>query len=249
MNKLFFFIGFIFLLLIVACSTPKVTEEVKKLPSVDANGWESDRIYFRAIGTEPFWSVSISEDVIVWSTPEEKIQFPGNTPIQAMDANVKKYVTDDGKGNRLELQIIQKPCSDGMSDHDYAYQVKVELTQQKETNTFLGCGNYLLHDKLAGKWQLQTSTSNDKPIILEFDSSTMTFAGNAQCNRYFGSLFSEKNTLRLHTIGSTKIACSEKDLEQVYLEKLSKVTSYQLVNKQLILMLPNGEQLTFVAFK
>lgn len=230
----------------VACGTPKVVEETKKVPTTDPNGWESDRVYFQAIGTEPFWSISISEDAITWTTPESKIQFPGSTPMQAMDANVKRYVSEDGKGNRLELQMVQKSCSDGMSDQDYTYQVKVQLVQ-KETTTFQGCGNYLLHEKLAGKWKLQTSTPTDKPIVLELDATKMTFAGNAHCNRYFGSLFSEKNSLRLHNIGSTKIACSQKDLEQIYVEKLSQVTSYRLVNNQLILLLPNGEQLTFRA--
>lgn len=247
MNRFFCFIGCLLLLFVVACGTPKVLEETKKVPTTDANGWESDRVYFQAIGTEPFWSISISDDAITWTTPESKIQFPGSTPMQAMDANVKRYVSEDGKGNRLELQIIQKSCSDGMSDQDYAYQVKVQLVQ-KETTTFQGCGNYLLHEKLAGKWQLQTSTPTDKPIVLELDATEMTFAGNAHCNRYFGSLFSEKNSLRLYNIGSTKIACSQKDLEQVYVEKLSQVTSYRLVNSQLILLLPNGEQLTFRGF-
>jgi heat shock protein HslJ len=247
MNKFFCFIGCLLLLFVIACGTPKVLEETKKVPTTDANGWESDRVYFKGIGTEPFWSISISEDAITWTTPESKIQFSGSAPMQSMDANVKRYVSEDGKGNRLELQILQKSCSDGMSNQDYAYQVKVQLVQ-KETTTYQGCGNYLLHEKLAGMWKLQTSTPTDIPIVLELDGTEMTFAGNAHCNRYFGSLYSEKNSLRLHNIGSTKIACAQKDLEQIYVEKLSQVTSYRLVNSQLILLLPNGEQLTFRAF-
>jgi uncharacterized membrane protein len=247
MKRFFYFVGCFLLLFIAACGNPKVLEETKKEPTSDANEWESDRVYFQAIGTEPFWSVFISEDSITWTTPESKIQFPGCAPIQAMDANVKKYVSEDGKGNRLEVQIVQKSCSDGMSDQDYLYQVKVQLSD-KETSYFQGCGNYLLHEKLVGKWQLQTSPPTDKPITLEFDTTNMTFSGNAYCNRYFGSLFSEKNTLQLQRIGSTKIACNQKDLEQIYLEKLSQVTSYRLVNSQLLLLLPNGEQLTFRAF-
>ncbi len=248
MNRFYCFIGCLLLLFVVACGAPKVVEETKKVPTTDANGWESDKVYFKAIGTEPFWSISISEDAITWTTPESKIQFPGSTPMQAMDANVKRYVSEDGKGNRLEVQMVQKSCSDGMSDQDYAYQVKVQLVQ-KETTTFQGCGNYLLHEKLAGKWQLQTSLPTNKPIVLEFDATEMSFAGNAHCNRYFGTFFSEKNSLRLLNISSTKIACNEKDKEQAYLQKLSSVVSYKMHQQHLILLLADGEQWTFEVFK
>lgn len=244
MNRFYCFIGCLLLLFVVACGAPKVVEETKKVPTTDANGWESDRVYFQAVGTEPFWSISISEDAITWTTPESKIQFPGSTPMQAMDANVKRYVSEDVKGNRLELQMVQKSCSDGMSDQDYAYQVKVQLSQ-KETTTFQGCGNYLLHEKLAGKWQLQTSTPTDKPIVLELDATEMTFAGNAHCNRYFGSLFTEKNSLRLYNIGSTKIACNEKDKELIYLESLQKITHFSLIKNELVLKNNDGIVLKF----
>ena len=64
MKKSFFF-G-ILVLTILSCKTASVSNttianEAEKLP------------YFKASGTEPFWSILISEDKIVYKTPEDSI--------------------------------------------------------------------------------------------------------------------------------------------------------------------------------
>lgn len=236
------------LVVVTSCGPTKNTMVEEKQATIDEDGWKSNEIYFRAIGTEPFWSVTIADDFIEWSNPTEKVIFVGTNSIQAMDANVKKYNTTNAQGKRLEVQIIQKKCSDGMSDDEHAYEVTLNFPDTNQ-EPLKGCGNYILPKDLIGTWELlhmeETNLTNlQKNILLELHDD-FTFTGNATCNRYFGKLFNEKKLLRLETIGSTKIACSEKEIEYLYLDYLQKITHFSRKKNELILLNDSGLQLKF----
>lgn len=74
---------------------------------------------FVATGNEPFWSVEVDGDALVYSTPE---QMPGTT-MQAEREDRPGAVVFRGRDGELafELEIADEPCQDSMSgwNHDF----------------------------------------------------------------------------------------------------------------------------------
>jgi uncharacterized membrane protein len=93
----------------------------------------------QAIGTEPFWNVTVTPKGIVYSTPEIKpITFPYTKPIQAQgrpeDAT---FIYRLQKGQQQGILTFQKnTCNDGMSDRLYDYSTILYLNNQVRA----GCG-------------------------------------------------------------------------------------------------------------
>ncbi|MFN6566253.1 hypothetical protein [Dendronalium sp. ChiSLP03b] len=79
---------------------------------------------FIARGTEPFWSITISKQGIVYSTPDVKKQtFPYVTPLKAQGrpADLVRVYRLRGRGNNTLILKKVSVCSDGMSDKNYPY--------------------------------------------------------------------------------------------------------------------------------
>ena len=98
---------------------------------------------FKAIGTEPFWSITTSEREVAYSTPELS---------DGVRLNVGSGYYKDGStgeerisfsatlnGEVLVLQIASGTCSDGMSDTVYPYTAKLRIGQRTEQ----GCAKKL----------------------------------------------------------------------------------------------------------
>lgn len=76
---------------------------------------------FRALGTEPFWSANYASGKLTWSTPElpDGITLPAGR----IDADGTAIVTATLEGRKLQLEVRQESCSDGMSDTVYPLSV------------------------------------------------------------------------------------------------------------------------------
>lgn len=71
-------------------------------------------------------------------------------------------------------------------------------------------------------------------VSLQFQGGKLN--GKAVCNRYFSDYSTEKNTLKIGNIGSTKMMCPEQsELEHEYLDLLAKVQEYEIQKNQLYL--------------
>ncbi len=93
----------------------------------------------QAIGTEPFWSVTVTPKGIVYSAPEIKpITFPYTKPIQAQGRPEDvAFVYRLQKGQQQGILMFQKnSCNDGMSDRLYDYSTILYLNNQVRA----GCG-------------------------------------------------------------------------------------------------------------
>ena len=80
----------------------------------------------RALGTEPFWAVTIDENGLVYSgvdRPEERA--PNAGPQMAGTTAMWSGQTDQGRV--LGVTLIETPCSDGMSDRTYPLTARVEI--------------------------------------------------------------------------------------------------------------------------
>ncbi|HQS98224.1 MAG: hypothetical protein B7X90_13260 [Novosphingobium sp. 17-62-19] len=104
-------------------SAPFVTPTAVEPPaSMAAEVSSSDiPIRFRAIGTEPFWSVQVQDGKLTYSTPE----MPDGLTVPATLRRSGQIVTYSAtiEGKPLELEVSRQTCSDGMSDTVYPLAV------------------------------------------------------------------------------------------------------------------------------
>lgn len=84
---------------------------------------------FTAVGTEPFWSVTVSRNGIVYSTPDAKnIKYPYTAPKAASSRPLDLLRVYKLNGKTSGFLVIKKgSCSDGMSDRVYPYDATVIL--------------------------------------------------------------------------------------------------------------------------
>ncbi len=122
----------LFILVLSACNQaakPAATApKTNQAPNQEA-------VAFVCMGTEPFWSVEISEKAIVFQSPEiAPVSYPYVAP-QTGDAGAV-YITPPGGGKSgMKITITPGACSDGMSDVEYPYFVVVE----REGQILRGC--------------------------------------------------------------------------------------------------------------
>ena len=100
-------------------------------PSYPAPGYPSGETSYRAIGTEPFWDLEIGRDLIFTDRGNNvSVSQPAPQPIQGVAGPT--YRTD-----RLEVNIVHRQCSDGMSDRSYPDTVDVRVDGRQR---YRGCG-------------------------------------------------------------------------------------------------------------
>ena len=85
---------------------------------------------YRAVGTEPFWGLTIDQSELTFTRPEaQPVVQPRPEPIIGIAGEI--YQTP-----RLHVNIVHARCSDGMSDRTYPDKVQVDVDGQR----FEGCG-------------------------------------------------------------------------------------------------------------
>ena len=215
--------------------------------------------FFKAIGTEPFWNVSISKDEISYTSINETENFtvPYATPITAADANVKLY-RSKSDSHAIEVTVMQGKCGDGMSDksHDYAVKAGIKRVGETDYKYLNGCGSYIIDKRLNTVWTLKEL--NGKPVTkedfgqelpyIDLHSDIASFTGFGGCNRIKGKInFSSDNSINFGEVIATKMMCLENNKESVFLRGLQSVTHFTLKDNKLNLM--NGSQIVAVLTK
>ena len=209
-------------------------------------------LYFKAMGSEPFWRLEISENQIKLITIEDSITTPHVTPIQAMDANVKRYAIQT-ESSQMTIQMAQSECTNPSGAlSPYSVKIDYKKNTDKDFIKMNGCGEYITNYRLHDIWALEQlngsyitkSDFNKEFPTMEINASTNTFLGFAGCNRMSGSLFFEKGLLRFTKIVTTEMMCiSNKEPE--FLKALQSSTTYKIENNRLSLSNPNGVVLVF----
>lgn len=88
----------------------------------------TDKILFRAFGTEPFWGTEVRKSGVIFSiSGMDSTLFAYTEPVSASgrpEEYFKTYFLKHKNGKKAQL-VIKKaedcPCSDGMSDNEYEY--------------------------------------------------------------------------------------------------------------------------------
>jgi heat shock protein HslJ len=247
------------LLTFLSCKTPSIPIlKHSKSDNSIANNFEKDgnagNIYFKSSGTEPFWSLTISNSKIVFKTITDSIVTPHVEPILAMDANVKLYRIKTETA-QLNIQISQQNCVNEMSGNTSPYTVSVEHKQNtnSEFEKLKGCGQYVTDYRLNDIWVLEELNgrkiskqdfSKEFPL-LEIHSSENKFLGFAGCNRMNGSLFFEKEKLQFTNLITTKMMCEPANKEAEFITALQRSHTYQINNNRLILSNSSGIKTIF----
>jgi uncharacterized membrane protein len=103
-------------------------------PDAPANPLAAFEGEIRAVGTEPFWGLRISETEITLERmdhPSSKRPNPGPT----LDGERAIWRTPTPDGDELVVTLWEEACSDGMSDLTYVYQARVQVGDE----TLSGC--------------------------------------------------------------------------------------------------------------
>lgn len=239
-------------------NSEKATEKTEdstevKMSAQDAMSQEQ-QAYFTATGTEPFWSIELFDNHIVYKTPTDSIETPYAEPVRAADANVKRYNIQT-ESVELHIQIQQKECTNGMSGKVSPYSVTVEIKKniEKEFQKLEGCGHYITDYRLHDIWLLETlkgtKVANEdfksELPTMEINAAENKFIGYAGCNRMNGSLFFEKGLLRFTNVNATKMMCEPTNKESEFLKALQSSTAYSIENNRLTLSNPSGIQTIF----
>lgn len=214
----------------------------------------TDAIYFRASGTEPFWGLELSENQIKLTTIGDSIVTPHTLPVTAMDTNMKMYKLQTESAEMI-VQIVESECTNAMSGKVSPYTVNINYRQNSdEAFTIVeGCGDYITDYRLHDIWVLEELNgekitpkdfSNEFPAM-EINSTTNKFSGFAGCNQMNGSLFYEKGLLYFTNIATTKMMCEPANKEAVFLKALQSSTTYTIGNNRLTLSNPDGVLLIF----
>jgi uncharacterized membrane protein len=93
-------------------------------------------IILRALGTEPFWAVTITAQEIRFEAPDDpgRVVFPAVRTQRVRERQVYRVRND--RGDALEVTVREQSCSDGMSDAYYALAVEVQINGR----AYSGCG-------------------------------------------------------------------------------------------------------------
>lgn len=90
---------------------------------------------FRALGTEPFWAIHVTDDRLRYMTPEDQ---EGQSVPFVREQTVRDELTLSATLNDLPLVVTLRAgtCSDGMSDRIYPYAVTLRFGDESRQ----GCG-------------------------------------------------------------------------------------------------------------
>lgn len=253
---------FIFVSFAYGCNENKIVEKTDAFSTdstkVEATHrtslYKDPQPYFFASGAEPFWSIAMFEEEIIFKTPTDSIKTPNEGPSKMSDANKTRYdiVTELVE---LNIDIQSQECMNAMSGANSPYTVSIELKDNSDTNfqKMTGCGHYNTDYRLHDIWLLERLNGgkvdqenfNEELPTMEINAAENTFMGYTDCNRMKGVLIFEKNLLRFTNIRTTKMMCKNTNKESEFLQALQNSTTYSIENNRLTLSNPSGTQAVF----
>lgn len=168
-----------------------------------ADGIPADeRAVYRAIGTEPFWSLTIGGGRMVYEAPGHRriaIDMPQAQPF----FSGRRYTS-----TAFMVEITPGPCSDGMSDRSYPDVVRITFPDRRAPLS--GCGGPPLAPATLAdtNWaivEISGARVSGERYSLSFDGGRIS--GQAGCNRFSGGYRQNGETLTIGALAMTRMAC------------------------------------------
>lgn len=160
----------------------------------------------RGRGNEPFWSVELGADAIVF-TPMDGAPVTIEPVPAARSENGAAIYEATTDGGPFVLTVTDAICADTMTGMPFPKTVSVALGETR----FEGCGGEPA-TLLIGDWMIATidgrpPVSGSMPnIAFDVDGK---FAGGGSCNRFFGGYTLSGEGLAISEMGSSMMACDE----------------------------------------
>ncbi|AQR72946.1 META domain-containing protein [Sphingomonas sp. LM7] len=169
---------------------------------------QSNAAPYRALGTEPFWSLTIDGSTIRYEPAGGRVVRVAK-PRPIVGFNGERY-----QARGMTVDITHVECSDGMSDRTFHDTVTVTLRGR----TLRGCGGEVLSETpeqtslLEGDWRIESINGR---LVAPRTNPRVTFngariSGNASCNNFNGSFRFERGRLTAGRLASTKMACAQR---------------------------------------
>lgn len=179
---------------------------------------------YKALGTEPFWSLTITQRTMTFEAP-------GRRAVAVSTPRVINGVAGEiYKTRRINVNIVHKRCSDGMSDRTYPDTVQVTVDGRR----YQGCGGdaavAVPRNIVDGDWRVQTiagrpAVPGTRPTV-SFENGRIT--GNTGCNSFNGNFRLDAGRLNAGPLATTRRGCAgrlqnaqERDLIALLGERLS----------------------------
>lgn len=189
-------------------------------------------IEFYALGNEPSWSLDISKnDSLLFKTQNgTEHKFPFTKALPSIDPTIIDY-RSASKKSEIVIQIVQKTCSDTMSEDKFSYQVSISIKTEgkKEFNSYVGCGNYVPNYKLNGSWtileangvKINQNDFPDKEPFLTLDLFKQNVSGYDGCNNFQGKVNYKTDQITFGPTAGTLMACPNMELSNKITGSLS----------------------------
>ncbi|QIG80578.1 META domain-containing protein [Stakelama tenebrarum] len=200
---------------------------------------------YRAIGTEPFWSLTIDADTMRFERPDHP-PLVRERPQARVALASQNFATRD-----MLVQVFSaRSCSDGMSDRTYPDTVQVTVNGTR----YRGCGGTPAEAATAdssaildGSWRIVSIAGeaiDDEHATIRFQDGRIS--ASAGCNRMGGSFRFENDRLVTGAMMSTRMACPAPLMarESALSALLGQPLAYSTdAAERLILTAPDGETL------
>ena len=177
---------------LTACATLPQSQSVETIP---AN--------YKALGTEPFWSLAIEGKRMMFTLAGEHHVF-GASAVSSPSVNGWRHVS-----KTITADVTYAPCSDGMSDRTYKDTVTVMVGK----NTYKGCGGGILPPASLERtdWRITSINGAQVPAsqgaLVSFGDGRMS--GTVGCNRLGSGYTYAAGKLDFGPVMSTRMACQE----------------------------------------
>jgi len=157
---------------------------------------------YRAVGTEPFWSVTITPRQMRYETPAGRAVTVA-TPRPAHPRPTGRIYST----SRLRVSIRTAPCSDGMSDRTYADTVDVTVDGRE----LHGCGGGFVEavNLTNTNWRITAINGLGVPADgrYQMEYTEDRLSGRAGCNSFSGPYRLDGRRLHAGPLMSTRMAC------------------------------------------
>lgn len=156
---------------------------------------------YRAIGTEPFWSLTMTRDEMIYDDVEDRRTAVRKPRAQTSNGNVLY------RARGMTVILRNQECSDGMSDRRFADTVRVKIGRR----TLNGCGRaYPDARSLDGsEWRIASiggaAVTLPRPATIAFTEDRVS--GSTGCNRFMGGYTISAGRLSTPRLAMTRMAC------------------------------------------
>jgi len=163
---------------------------------------KDDPTAYRAIGTEPFWSLTITRDQLIYDDVEDRRTAIRKPRPQTVNGNV--YF----RTRAMTVAIRNQECSDGMSDRRFADAVRVKIGRR----TLNGCGRAYPDARSLDGSEWRIASIGGQPVTLP-RPATIAFtedrvSGSTGCNRFMGDYSIQAGRLSTPRLAMTRMACT-----------------------------------------